>query len=106
MKKSDIVKAKLAASDLSEASRPSIAADMGVSDSTLGRWLDREGTSWQSLLDDERKRRCEAVLHFNKRACMYRMMSHCGLGRQRMSACIKRWFGRTLTEIRNEMITP
>ncbi len=94
------VECQLAAADLYLARRADMAREFGVHDMTLARRLAREGTRWQDLLDAERRRRCEHVLRANRRACFGRIMQRCGVGRQRMHALIRIWFGTTLTEIR------
>lgn len=96
-----VVECKLAQADLIHVRRADMARDLGVHDVTLGRHLVSDGTHWQELLDKERRRRCEAVLRANKRACSYRLMQRCGIGRQHLHKSLHRWFGATLTEIRS-----
>lgn len=96
-----VVESKLAQADLLTARRADMARELGVHDMTLARRLAREGASWGKLLDAERRRRCERTLRANRRACARRIMSRCGVGRQRMHALIRLWFGATLTELRS-----
>lgn len=95
-----VVECKLAQADLLTTRRADMARELGVHDMTLARHLVSEGARWQDLLDAERRRRCERVLQANRRACVGRIMQRCGVGRQRMHALIRLWFGATLTEIR------
>ena len=93
-----------AAHDLLNIRQPDAARAQRIGSSTLQRGLRREGVSWRELKDAERKRRCDAVLAANPRACTRRLSQRCGLGRQSLHASFLRWYGTTPAKLRADRV--
>lgn len=76
------------------ARRPDCAAQMGLSDTTLNRRLQDEGTSYGVLADADKRRRMFDTLHSNPAATCWELAEVCGLScSQSAQRAFQRWTG-------------
>jgi AraC-like DNA-binding protein len=87
-------------SDSAYPSMPEVAAQLGVSARTLMRHLQSEGTSYQALLDDARKKLAVWYLHHTSRA-VEDIAARLGYADpSNFSRTFRRWFGMTPAAMR------
>lgn len=89
--------AHLAICDLRRARAEIVARELSMSDSTMRRHLASEGSSFQTLLDDERKRRVQSMHGCHGK----RLADACGYTElNSFYRAFRRWYGRNFIEYR------
>ena len=98
---SNKVTAYLKTCDMSHANRKWCASALRMSNTTLGRRLKEDGAKFSTLLDNERRDRCEALYSRHKRPDAALVMRVTGFrGTSSVTRAMQRWYQASLIDMR------